>query len=226
MPGKDRKHVRFAKQKIEYSIPPNPSPAYTSSTLPSSDGPITPPFRRATLPGYPPYSYSVPPPKPVMQSIRAHNLLGYSRQPALNFDVRLSISHLTSRYSSLSTLLLAEPAVTPAVSSLVLTTHRLPWSITIYPSNGYYVTVRDVLDAIYHALRKNVSHSEYHSQRDQVRINEAYQRRYGRIRDYYASREEKKGGVKRVDFLCGRTRFTGLSPSKKSNIWEMHFDYN
>ncbi|KAK1235024.1 hypothetical protein PQX77_001761 [Marasmius sp. AFHP31] len=155
-----------------------------------------------------------------------HELIGYSHTPTLNFDVTLPISALTSRFQSLSSLLLAEPAVKPAVSSLVLTTHHLPWSITIYPSNGYYVSVRDVLDAIYHALRKNVSHQEYQSCHDKLRVNEAYQCRYDRIRDYASSREEKAGGVKRVDFLCGRTRFMGISPTSKRDVWEVRLDYH
>ncbi|KAJ8081442.1 hypothetical protein AAF712_012259 [Marasmius tenuissimus] len=225
MPGTPLKRVRFAREKIEYPIPPNSSRSRASSSLPSSDGPRTPPSYHGALPSFAPHSYHQPP-KPAVQPVRAHNLIGYSHQPALNFDVTLPISTLTSRYQSLSSLLLAEPAVTPALSSLVLTTHHLPWSITIFPSNGYYVTVRDMLDAIYHALRKNVSQHEYQSCRDKLRVNEAYQRRYSRIRDYHASRQEKASGVKRVDFLCGKTRFMGISPTSRRDVWELRLDYH
>ncbi|KAK1217316.1 hypothetical protein PQX77_020056 [Marasmius sp. AFHP31] len=218
------KRVRFAREKIEYPIPPNSSRSRASSSNPSTDGPRTPPSYHGALPSFAPHSYHTPPPKPAVEPVRAHNLISYSHHPALNFDVTLPISMLTSRYQSLSSLLLAEPVVTPALSKLVLTTQYLPWSITIYPSNRYYVTVRDMLDAIYHALRKNISQQEYQSCRDKLRVNEAYQRRYSRIRDYHASRDEKAGGVKRVDFLCGKTRFMGISPTSRHDVWELRLD--
>ncbi|KAK1222158.1 hypothetical protein PQX77_014999 [Marasmius sp. AFHP31] len=226
MPGTAPKRVRFAREKIEYPIPPNSSRSRTSSSLPSTDGPRIPPSYQGALPSSAPHSYHVPPPKPSVQPVRAHKLIGYSHQPALNFDVTLPLSTLTSRYQSLSSLLLSEPVVTPVHSSLVLTTHHLPWSITIYPSNGYYVTVRDMLDAIYHALRKNISQQEYQYCRDKLRVDEAYQRRYSRIRDYHASRQEKASGVKRVDFLCRKTRFMGISPTSRHDVWELRLDYH
>ncbi|KAL0059114.1 hypothetical protein AAF712_014185 [Marasmius tenuissimus] len=219
------RRIRSYAERIEYPIPPNSSQSRASSSLPSSDGLRAPPSHHGALPSFAPHSYHQPP-EPAVQPVQAHNLVGYSRHPALNFDVTLPISMLTSRYQSLSSLLLAEPAVTPALSSLVLITHHLPWSITTFPSNGHYVTVRDMLDAIYHALRKNVSQQEYQSCRDKLRVNEAYQRRYSRIRDYHASRDEKAGGVKRVDFLCGKTRFMGISPTSRQNIWGLRLDFH
>ncbi|KAF9258798.1 hypothetical protein L218DRAFT_830518, partial [Marasmius fiardii PR-910] len=150
------------------------------------------------------------------QPVRVHYLLAYtSPNPAIDFDVTLPISASPARYRPSSSLL-AEPALSPAVPSLILTTPYLPWSFTIYPTNGYYVSVRDVLDGIYHALRGNATQKDYHfvpSRTDQRRIQEAYERRYSRIHDYHASREEKKGGMKRVDFLRERTRFVGMTPS-------------
>lgn len=232
MPEPVHKRVRFSKKRTEYTIPANPSPSYSSSSLPSSNGPVTPPSYQVPLPGhYAPASYAPPPKaKPIVQTPRAHSLLAYSgsHHPPLNFDVTLPISALTARYRPLPTPLLSEPAISPAVPSLVIATHLLPWSITIYSSNGYYVTVRDVLEGIYRALRKNVTHNEYHSipsHKEQLRVNEAYERRYSRIRDHYASREEKQGGVKRVDFLRGRTRFMGIAPSSRAGIWELRLDY-
>ncbi|KAG7094569.1 hypothetical protein E1B28_005397 [Marasmius oreades] len=230
MPAPVHKRVRFSKTRTEYTILANAPPSYASSSLPSSNGPVTPPSYQVPLPGHSHYSYP-PKSKPVKQPPHAHSLLAHcgSHQPQLNFDVTLPISSMTARYRPLPTPLLSEPAITPVVPSLVLTTHLLPWSITIYASNGYYVTVRDVLEGIYRALRKNVTHKEYNSipsHPDRARVNEAYERRYSRVRDYYASREEKQGGVKRVDFLRGRTRFMGISPSGRANIWELRLDYH
>ncbi|KAG7094548.1 hypothetical protein E1B28_005376 [Marasmius oreades] len=227
MPVPGSKHVRFAKIRTEYTIPTYPSRSYTISSLPSSNGPVTPPSYQVPLPGH---SHSKP--KSAMQRTRAHSLLAYSgsHHPALNFDVTLPVSALTARYRPLPSPLLSEPALSPVVPSLVLTTHLLPWAITIHASNGYFVTVRDVLDAIYRTLRKNVTHNEYNSissHQDRLRVNEAYERRYSRIRDYHASREEKQSGVKRVDFLHKRTRFMGILPSKgASHVWELRLDHH
>ncbi|KAF9258820.1 hypothetical protein L218DRAFT_711291 [Marasmius fiardii PR-910] len=230
------KRVRFSKTKTEYTIPANPSPTYSSSSLPDSDGPITPPSYVAPLPGSQSYSYAAPPPPPkhklVKQLIRVHPLLTYSDsyQPPLNFDVTLGLSGLTARYRPLPTPVLSDPAISPAVSFLMLKTDFLPWMIPIYASsNGYFVTVRDVLNGIYMGLRKNVTRDEWNSilsRSDRVRVGEAYERRCGRISDCYLSREERQGGVKRVDFLCGRTRFMGLVRSRGRGVWEVRFDYH
>ncbi|KAF9257292.1 hypothetical protein L218DRAFT_948111 [Marasmius fiardii PR-910] len=229
------KRVRFSRTNTEYTIPANPSPTYSSSSLPDSDGPITPPSYLVPLPGqsYHHRSYAPPPPpkpKPAMQPIRAHPLLKYSdsHQPSLNFDVTLGLSALTARYRPLPTPVLSEPAVSPPVSSLLLKTDLLPWTIPVYASsNGYFVTVRDVLDGIHMGLRRNVSHDEWNSipsRKDQLRVKEAYERRYSRIPDYQLLREEKQGGVRRVDYLCRRTRFMGVVPSKRSGVWEIFDD--
>ncbi|KAF9255130.1 hypothetical protein L218DRAFT_366393 [Marasmius fiardii PR-910] len=230
MPEPVHKRVRFSKTKTEYTIPTKRFSTHSSSSLPSSNGPVTPPSYQVSLSS--PALYSPKPkPKLAMRDPRAHSLLAYSgsHHPLLNFDVTLPISAMTARYHPLPSSLLSESALSPAVPSLVLTTHHLPWSITIYPSNLNYVTVRDVLEGIYRVLRKNVSHNEYGwitSHKEQSRVNEAYERRYSRIRDYSASREEKQGGVRRVDFLRGRTRFMGITPTSRANTWELRLDYH
>ncbi|KAF9254929.1 hypothetical protein L218DRAFT_967750 [Marasmius fiardii PR-910] len=210
MPGIP-KHVRFSTTRTEYTIR---SPSYSLSPLPSSDG-------RAY------YGSASPPVKAVAQPVRAHSLLSYSssHQPALNFDVTLPITAMTAKYRSLPSQHLSEPATSPTLPSLILTCRLLPrWTITIYSSNGRYVTVRDVLDGIYKTLRKNVTHKEYHSiptQRDQHRINKAYERRYSRVLHYHA---EKQSGVKRVDFLCERVWFTGIAPTNRADVWELRLE--
>ncbi|KAG7094563.1 hypothetical protein E1B28_005391 [Marasmius oreades] len=229
-----QKRVRFARNRTEYPIPANPARTRTSSSslssLSSSKGPATPPpYRSISLPSHSPYP-SYTPSKRGMNPIRVHYLLACTHEPALDFDVTIPISSLPSRHRPPSSLL-AEPALSPAVPSLILTTPLLPWSFTIYPSNGYYVSVRDVLDGIYHALRSSATHKDYlfvPSRKDQHRIHEAYERRCSRIRDYHASREEKKSGVKRVDFLRQRTRFIGIAPSDdaRADVWELCLNYH
>jgi hypothetical protein len=91
-------------------------------------------------------------------------------------------------------------------------------------SGARYVTVRDVLTEIYYTLRSPISQLEYAQlpcERDRERAARAYKRRYRRVlpahEDAEDSRrereyeEEKKGGLRRVDFLMEKTRFGGLS---------------
>ncbi|KAK7041510.1 hypothetical protein VNI00_009380 [Paramarasmius palmivorus] len=214
MPGK---HVRFARTRTEYPAPRVPYGA--SSSAPSSRGPITPPYHSGPLPGY-----AVPKqPRPA----HIHNLLSYSGRPSLNYDVSLPMSTVTTRYSSLSTAALNESAFDPPNASVKLISSLIPWSIHVNASNGYFVTVADVLNAIYRTLRTNITQGEYNSlssRTDRQQVNDAYESRYRRIRDYQASVEEKRGGVKRVDFLRRRTRFLGLSPSNSSTTWVLHLD--
>lgn len=92
--------------------------------------------------------------------------------------------------------------------------------------NGTYVTVSDVLFAMYNGLRENISPAEFYglpSKTEVRRVTEAYEQRYRRIKSRSGSYEEKKAGVKRVDFFMGRTRFAGLSPSTKGHdVWVMN----
>jgi hypothetical protein len=89
--------------------------------------------------------------------------------------------------------------------------------------NGTFVTVGDVLDAIYRSLRANVSAAEYHtlpSRKAMDRVSSAYELRCQRIRDHRASSEERRRGLRRVDLLMGLTKFMGLSrTSSGEDVW-------
>ncbi|ESK94363.1 hypothetical protein Moror_8173 [Moniliophthora roreri MCA 2997] len=219
MPGiMPTKHVRFSKYRTEY--PPRVVTNSSSPSSPSSRGPITPPSYPNPLPMY---DYQMKQP----QQSHIHHLLVYSSRPSLNYDVSLPVSTVTTRHSSLSTTVFNEPALDPPVASLKLITTLIPWSIHVNASNGYFVTVADVLNAIYRSLRTNITPREYSmlpSRSDTQQVNEAYEYRYRRVRDYRASVEEKQGGVKRVDFLRRRTRFMGLSPSKNSTSFVLNLN--
>jgi hypothetical protein len=88
------------------------------------------------------------------------------------------------------------------------------WACTVHSSNGRYVTLLDVLENLYRALKTNISQAEFESlsDTDRRRATRAYEERYRRLRDIdpRASDREKKGGMKRIDFQMGRKRFGGL----------------
>jgi hypothetical protein len=119
-----------------------------------------------------------------------------------------------------------EPAVYPPEISLTLVTHHLPWAIVVPASNGRFVTVSDILSSVHRALQVSVTQSEFSalgSQKLMHQASVAYRRRCERLRGHRGFMEEKRKGVKRVDFLMGYTKFQGLSPtSRGSNVLQLN----
>ncbi|KAF8987363.1 hypothetical protein BDZ89DRAFT_1087714 [Hymenopellis radicata] len=199
MPGK---HVRFADQHAGYTVSgTTPSPSRSISSLPSSTGPITPPAFAIALPHPPAHSGHKHSHK---SRPTIHPLLAVAKPRAVNFD----------------------PAISPPLSRMTITSPHLPWPIHVEPRlNGAYITVSDVLAAIYHSLRQNIRPAEFHSlpgKGDMQRVTAAYQARYRRISNRTSYEDEKKAGVKRVDFLKGRTIFAGLSTGSSAHSWIMN----
>ena len=146
----------------------------------------------------------------------------------LNYDVSLHPSTLSTRHQGLSSARLAEPAVYPPQPALTLVTPHLPWSVPVAAANGRYVAIADVLHALYRALRTNVTEREFNALRTPKLMGMAaaeYKRRCERARLHgrRAYQEEKRGGVRRVDFLMGYTTFAGISlTTEEGDLCQMH----
>ena len=101
-----------------------------------------------------------------------------------------------------------------------------PWPIAVYPQGGssQAVTLDDVLHAVHAALRTRASEKEYEKllpdRMDKKAVSEAYE---GRWREESRTelrsaanhgKNDKKAevGLRRVDFLRGKTVFVGLEP--------------
>jgi hypothetical protein len=210
LPARTQTHpktVRFAYKNFFYS-PQNPvatSPAH-----------IPPPSIGYGLPHALPYP-------PSTTSVHAHPLLDAS---AITYDVMEHPSTITTLNNySLSTRTLREQATTPPLPFLRITSIHLPWSIKVYASNGLFVTLEDVFDSIYRTLRTNITNAEFNmfsTQDDQRRATRAYEKRYRRLRNTRAYEEEKRGGMKRVDFLMNHTRFLSISNSSRlPDEWQL-----
>jgi len=216
------KHVRFSRTTTVHSLP-SPSPAFSVSTLPSSAGPLTPPSAPTMLPGPTPYTISLPagPAPKYLGSMRPHALLALP--PSINYDVGNHPSTASVQHLPLSMRSLSEPATRPPLPSLTIVMSRLPWSVYVTPSHGTFVSVSDVLSAIYRTLRVQITQSEFHSlpsPTDARRVSQTYEQRYKRLRGTVAYAEEKRGGVRRIDFLMGCTRFIGLSMTRQGpDVW-------
>ncbi|KAK2462592.1 hypothetical protein APHAL10511_005325 [Amanita phalloides] len=205
------KHVRFASTNDYLAVPAGR--ASRSASPASSIGPLTPPSHTFPLPG--PTPYALPSlTKSRTVNGRVHTLLEYSTSPVIGYDFIDPPSALKVRREGVSSRLLSEPATSPPLQSLTLTSPHLPWRIPVAARNGTFVSVFDVIDSVYRCLRTHVSESEYHllpTRADQERANAAYRQRYRRLKDPRAYDDEKRQGLRRIDFLMGHSKFRGLS---------------
>ncbi|KAF8879388.1 hypothetical protein BD779DRAFT_1552097 [Infundibulicybe gibba] len=223
MPGK---HVHFSRRNT-YHSPPTPALSSSNYSPASSSGPLTPPQHPSgRLPGPSPYAISFPPTSHHKHpmTIHVHPLL--SSPAIISYDVTLPASTISTKHRQAATFSLSEPATNPPLRSMTVTSPHLPWSIKIYPSRHSVITVSDVLQGIYSALRTNLSASDFYAlptHKDQRRATAAYEARYRRMRGTRAYDEEKRGGLKRVDYLMDNTRFAGLTASHRgSESFTMH----
>ena len=225
MPTFRQKQVRFAYRNTFHS-PRTPALTFASS-IPSSVGPITraPPQMSH---GPPPYTISYVPkflanPPHYVGPLRPHPLL---ESAAVNWDLMENPSTLTLNNYLLSSRLLVEQATTPPLQALYIISIHLPWAINVRASNGSYVTLEDLFDSVYLSLRTNITSNEFNllpHQNDQKRATRAYEQRYMRFRSISARYEGKRGGMKRVDFLMGRTRFHSISNTgHRSDEWRLN----
>lgn len=113
------------------------------------------------------------------------------------------------------------PATMPRVSQLTLTINGLPWSIRVTSTTNplHAITNLDVVESIYASLRVPVSRREWeglgHNSKVQLRITDAYGKRCAQTHDW-------EGGVRRSDFLLGRTILVGIE-SKADGAYEPIF---
>lgn len=206
---KKGKQVRFAYNLHTFHSPGAPSRSL--DTPPSSN------VRLPAVPGPYPYAYnyaSVP---------RAHPLLEAS---GVSWDMMEHSSTLTRNKHFLPGRALHEPATTPPLSFLSISSIHLPWIIDVYASNGSYVSLGDVFNSIYRSLRTNITTAEFNffpHRKDQIRATRAYEQRYRRFRNTFGNDIEKRCGMKRIDFLMNHTIFNGLSKTgHHAEEWQLN----
>ncbi|KAI1787993.1 hypothetical protein LXA43DRAFT_1162345 [Ganoderma leucocontextum] len=233
MPGK---HVHFL------DVPATPSSTYSSSTLASSPGPATPPqlFRspasaKASL--HPPSRYA--PGGISLNPIIARQL---GTTTPLVWDMsepaQSARPQLPPAPSRLTDALVREPATHPPLPSIAVICDYLPWTIIVVPTPGSlwaapYVTVGDVLHTLYRTLRLAATDHELGvldpALRD--RVQRAYVARYRLVGNPRERELEMAKSVKRVDYLCDRTAFLGLTAVPSGNpakglppgtVWALH----
>jgi hypothetical protein len=234
------KIVRFSYKDSMYTIPANPprvlQPMNSDDTPPTRTYALPPtparPSRRGSLPAYNTNNntyreYYSPPHNNHHINVSAHR---YLAPHGIAWDVRDATTAITRSGHAISGRALYEPACGPAQSFMRLTMStnagvQLPWSVKVFASRDTgFVTLEDVVLAVHAALRVNITPSDYallRGKEDQTRAVRAYEERYRRLRSERAYHEEKRAGMKRVDFLMGRALWIGLeqNEAKGADEW-------
>lgn len=198
MPGKT---VRFA----------TPSPSYSTSSLPETDGSLSPP---------PIASAMLPAVECQLCPALQHNRAATS---AIYWDMSYPVE--TARlYPGLAQTFWTAPATNPVVTSLIVIFGA--WRIFITPnpsSRVAYVTVTDVLHGIYRHLRCTSSERDFNSLSPdkQKRVTDAYIQRWQRCRVPAEREMERQKGVKHIDFLADSKVFWGLTSTKELGVFQL-----
>ncbi|GLB42047.1 hypothetical protein LshimejAT787_1100620 [Lyophyllum shimeji] len=176
-------------------------------------------------------------------ALQIHPLLAYTRlqRPPITYDVSLPPSPSTvidrRTRSPMSSGILAQTATNRTSRTLVLKSPNLPWAVVATSDSasarsedkhgktgfstgsksqliGAPVTNLDVLRAVHSTLAGRVTPQEWgalgHNSRRQRRIMQAYERRCVQTGGGW---EE---GVRRIDYLCGKTLLIGVEVDSKN----------
>ncbi|KAK0443995.1 uncharacterized protein EV420DRAFT_1484864 [Desarmillaria tabescens] len=198
------------------SVNDTPSPEFYRSPLPSSPSFSSfPSSISSPSPQQSPSSFHPPPtPDGLRNSISLPSveedfepttveLHEFLRPPHLGIDLSKDISPYISELSD-------EPATSPPLpGGMILVSKYLPWRIHISPSS-----VRDVVVALYTALRTRVTEEELKAVGG-LGVMRAFANRVEGMGE-----EERRKGVRRVDFLLGYTRFIGIEATDEPGVWK------
>jgi len=96
---------------------------------------------------------------------------------------------------------------------------RMPWYVDVQATNNPVgVTFADLFSAIYNVMQVQIVDADFNNDElddeERKRITAAYRNRVG------SDQAEALKGIRRVDFLMGRSIFEGLVKGKEG-LWEM-----
>ncbi|KAG2067136.1 hypothetical protein BDR04DRAFT_984955, partial [Suillus decipiens] len=155
---------------------------------------------------------------PLFASTRLHSA-------PINYDVTFAPSPRTvldrTTHSPVDAHTLSQPATdppTPASSRILLRSDKFPWPVVVGSSrNGRSpdITNLDLLHALYETLLTRVTPQEWEAlgngSRAQRKVTQAYEQRCTRLGGGW------EGGVRRVDWLHGKTRLIGIEVEKNGS---------
>ncbi|KAG6871550.1 hypothetical protein C0995_003389 [Termitomyces sp. Mi166 len=182
--------------------------------------------------------------RPSSASLQIHPLLNaQAPDPNFFFDLSLPTPEPLLYYGAgqrtrVAPEVLAQPVTYPPVTRLRIVSDSLPqkWDITFdlppeeyefYVRTGYEpppVTAQDVLQELHRHMQTPISHDDWAklSRAETESVRRAFTRRCRAAPDGYDGYQaERARGVKRVDYLGGRTRFVGLLKVEMENGCEV-----
>jgi hypothetical protein len=163
---------------------------------------------------------------PFPNGAQIHSLLAFT--PFAPPNVQYDVSHPLHTINWQFTPWFLNPATYPPLPALTVFCRHIAWPIAIFPSQPTgYVSVIDVFTSVYTSLRLAVRRAEYDtlpSSDMRQKVDYAYLARCRLLSDENDRKLEALQGVKRVDFLLGKTRFLGLSGpvDGADQIWELN----
>jgi hypothetical protein len=141
-------------------------------------------------------------------------LIDYDPVGRLYYDLRQPITQISLRTRTAQFVNLRQPATDPVVGWMTIRVPGTPWVLSVQNSQG--VTVENVLTTLYNELQRIVGRGEYPTFPLQIQ-NRAASVFHARTRENHA---EHVQGIKRVDFLCGKNLFLGLTRATDgSDMW-------
>ncbi|PPQ91531.1 hypothetical protein CVT25_008800 [Psilocybe cyanescens] len=195
---------------VHFYDTPSPASSSSSSSLPSEEGPRTPPPLGFNSPYY-------------CTPLPGNSFINPFLDPKngmFQVDITQHPAHLAQNH----TIPWDQPATKPSAPSMVVVCDRLPWALTILPTSSRrgYVTIRDVFDGLYAALRTPVLDAELATlpQAGKIAVKSAYLSRCKQIVDYELYDMEMGKGIKRVDFLGKHTIFYGIK-NGRTGRWDL-----
>ena len=170
-----------------------------------------------------------------MHLLLAHTRL-HSRCVPISYDVLYTPSTRTvvdrTTHTAVPAHTLAQPATEPPAPRVVLRSDKFPWPVVVGGSSSKsagtrfymgcgeksssrrraFVTNLDLLYALHTTLLTRITPQEWealgHGSRAQKKVTQAYEKRCKRMGGGW------DGGVRRVDWLHGRTRLVGVEVDK------------
>ena len=222
--------VHSPAEPSPHSSPRTPSPTLSESTASSLATPPTPQSLFLTMPLpaskpqiHPAITYTGIPPYLCFDLAFPPSYLLVPDSPSIGSDRSSASSH---SFENVNLSLLSEQATYPASPSITLITEALPWSITVTAKSAF-VTVYDVLQALHSSLRLQVTKTEWASlsRASQDVIAASFHKRAGGFANRLKREKQLGKGVRRLDFLVGRTRLFGISPfGKQPDVFKVHWE--
>jgi len=196
-----------------FTPPPTPAPTRGSAT----------PYLKSVL--LPPLPASAPC-SPSINSVLCADDYKSSADLLIKFDLRKSpllirLGNSGSASRAVPAEVLHRPAVSPKRPEMRMRCEHLPWHIDVVARDGLYITVEDVINSLYWALRRYITEDEQRvlctsNPHMWPEVEAAFQ---FRCETSDNRREEERKGICRIDILRSAYLFGGLYFGEDGELW-------